>query len=219
MGIINPDGINEKWLAPIGKKLVVSKEITGINPPETLDGFSDMVIGLREKLGGSYPPAAEKISDDVLKKFAIEVSHVFVKSAPSELMHWAAAIAKLKETGTPKTLPGMFVQMLGENFKDDILMLKYNLQLSETLDVRVVFNCSSNCMVWVDGEFAFGRECGRMAPSPHRCPINQYKDMQLAIGLHELIAAVYKPEKTDSVQWVCGLADGKTLQWMVMAKR
>lgn len=215
MGIIDPDCIDEKWLAPIGKRLIVSKEITGITPPETLDDFTDMVVRLRERLNGSKPAVAERISPDILKKFSVEVLHAFVKSAPSELMNWAAAVAKLKETGTPKTLPGMFVQMPAVEFEDDILMLKYKFQLTETLDVRVIFNCSSNCMVWIDGAFAFGRECGRMAPSPHRCPINQYKDMQLAASSHELIAAVYRPDVSDMAQWVCGLADGKTFQWLV----
>ena len=55
LGIIDPDCIDERWLAPIGRTLVLNDEITGITPPETLDGFTDLVIELPERLSGSAP--------------------------------------------------------------------------------------------------------------------------------------------------------------------
>ena len=35
MGILNPDGIGDRWLAPIGRNMVLSPGITGITPPAT----------------------------------------------------------------------------------------------------------------------------------------------------------------------------------------
>ncbi|MCK5528574.1 MAG: ADP-ribosylglycohydrolase family protein [Kiritimatiellae bacterium] len=215
MGIISPDSIDEKWLAPIGDKLIVSEPIRGITYPETLDGFTDLVIDLRERLSGRKPQATEKPSSESLKKFEIEVSHAFIKSASTELMDWSFAFNKLNEAGTVKTLPGALVTMQADEFEDDIMLLKYSFKLDEPSDVRTVFNCSSRCSIWFDGKFAFGREEGRMEPSAHRSPINQYADMKLSAGLHELIAAVYKPEKAEVVEWVCFLADGNDHQWIV----
>ena len=214
MGIINPEGIDEKWLAPIGKKLIVSEPIRGITYPDTLDAFTDLVIDLRKRLGGRKPEPFEKQSVEILKKFAIEVLHTFVTSAPSEHMDWESALKKLSDAGMPKTLPGALVTMQADEFENDIMLLKYTFKLDKNREVRAVFNCSGNCMVWIDGTFAFGRECGRMAPSAHRCPINQYADTEFSAGSHELIAAVYKPKKDESVEWVCFLADGNDHQWI-----
>ncbi len=215
MGIINPAGIGEKWLAPIGKKLIVSEPIHGITYPETLDGFTDLIIDLRKRLDNGKPSPTENISTKTLKKFAIEVSQTFVKSAPSELMDWKTALKKLQDVGSPKTLPGALVTMSSDGFENDIMMVRYSLNLEDSHDVRVVFNCSSNSMVWIDGEFAFGRESGRMAPSAHRCPINQFADMKLSAGPHELVAAIHKPATSEFVEWVCYLADGNSKQWIV----
>lgn len=215
MGIINPEGIEEKWLEPIGKKLIVSEPIRGITYPETLDGFTDLVIDLRRRLGGRKPETTEKQSPEILKKFTIEVTQTFVKSAPSELMDWQAALKKLIDAGQPKTLPGAYTMMQADEFENDIMLLRYNFKLDNPRCVRVVFNCSGSSMVWIDSEFAFGRESGRMAPSAHRCPKSQYTDMQLSAGMHELIAAVYKPQKKECVEWFYSLADGDDLQWII----
>lgn len=214
MGIINPDGIDDRWQAPIGNKLLISDPIRGITPPDTLEGFTDLVVNLRDRLDAHPPQPAEELSDDLLKALEIEVSHAFVKSAPCELMDWQSALKTLNETGSPKQLPGAYATMRADEFQNDIMLLKYTLDLTAARKVRVVFNCSSNCMVWIDNDFAFGRETGRMAPSAHRCPINQYIDMEMSAGSHELVAAVHRPREADVVEWVCFLADGDDYQWI-----
>ena len=40
LGILNPSGIEEKWLAPIGRDLILNPEITGLHAPNTLEELS-----------------------------------------------------------------------------------------------------------------------------------------------------------------------------------
>ena len=43
MGIINPDGIDEKWTTPIGDELVLSCGVCGLHEPKTVNEFCDLV--------------------------------------------------------------------------------------------------------------------------------------------------------------------------------
>lgn len=63
LGILNPDSIPDSWLAPIGTSLVVDHRITGINPPATLDGFTDLVLDLRRRLKYRKPEASTAPAD------------------------------------------------------------------------------------------------------------------------------------------------------------
>ena len=44
MGIINPDGIDEKWTAPIGDSLVISANVVNMHANKTLSEFCDSVM-------------------------------------------------------------------------------------------------------------------------------------------------------------------------------
>jgi len=55
MGILHPDGIDERWLKPIGNQLVLSSCITGVKYPPTLDDFTEQVIALRHRIDGAAP--------------------------------------------------------------------------------------------------------------------------------------------------------------------
>jgi hypothetical protein len=46
LGILNPDGIEEKWLKPIGRDLVLSPGMMGMHHAKTLDEFTDQVTKL-----------------------------------------------------------------------------------------------------------------------------------------------------------------------------
>jgi ADP-ribosylglycohydrolase len=46
LGILNPDGIEEKWLKPIGRDLVLSPGMVGMHHAATLDEFTDQVTEL-----------------------------------------------------------------------------------------------------------------------------------------------------------------------------
>ena len=69
LGIIDPDCIEEKWLKPIGRKLVINDGITGINHPDTLDDFTDMVISLSKRVTLRKEQSVPQID---LSKYAIK---------------------------------------------------------------------------------------------------------------------------------------------------
>jgi len=46
LGILDPNGISDEWLNPIGRDLVLSAGITGMHKAETLDEFTDQVAAL-----------------------------------------------------------------------------------------------------------------------------------------------------------------------------
>jgi hypothetical protein len=77
-----------------------------------------------------------------------------------------------------------------------------------------MLNTDANCRVWVDGVYRFGREGGRMSPSFHRAPLNQYCDLDLAPGRHTLLFGLAPLDRSKPVELVFGLADRKTLQWL-----
>lgn len=210
LGIINPDGIGEEWLRPIGRKLVINDGIRGITPADTLDDFTDMVISLRDRV--------------TLKKEHnvphIDLSKYEIKAECGVFSPWFAqdenkfnpvlpeAVEIRRFSGCKGSIPAIAIPT------DSLYMMRFMFELSEARTVRVMFNSPSNSRVWIDGQYAFGRECGRMAPSFHRCPPNQYKDVELASGMHELMVGIAPIGCDDKVEWVIGVGDAKSKQWL-----
>ncbi len=208
MGILNPDGIDEKWLKPIGKDLVISSQITGISLPRDLNEFTDMVIRLREKLAGK-PPRKHR-----------EVSHKEVKPITAQVGFTAVPIWQINPEVQPESgfeeieFEGTYVRFPVSSIDNDCMIIKYEFCLKEDRFVRVFFNTPENCRVWIDGEYSFGREGGRMAPSAHRIPLNQSADLNLKSGMHSIVIAIERPIKKEYIEWVVGIADGRTKQWL-----
>lgn len=181
MGIMNPDSVSAHWLAPIGRTLVVSPEITGITPPPTLDEFTDLVIALKEKVYLSVP--ADVPAD--LSGFGIP----FRRSVFSP---WFAADFRkfkpeMREPAEKITVPGNLFELdFAELPHDSLLMMETDFTLQDAGKVRLLVNSPANMRVWVDGEFRFGREYGRMVPAFHRALLNQMCDLELSAGAHTL---------------------------------
>jgi len=58
LGILDPDGIGEGWLKPIGRDLVLSPGMVAMpGLPATLDDFTDLVAALAVATGGHYGAA------------------------------------------------------------------------------------------------------------------------------------------------------------------
>ena len=55
LGIIDPDSIPQKWIDPIGDKVVVSDPIVGIVQPRTLDELTEWTIELADQLKDARP--------------------------------------------------------------------------------------------------------------------------------------------------------------------
>ncbi len=206
LGIMNPDSIGENWLAPIGRNLVLSPEITGITPPDSLDTFTDLVIDLRERLGGKMPVRANAAS--LPHDFSIPAQ---IGSADLPWFGQGWETGKHLELILPSMksvrFDGTFATVDSAEFDCDAIFVEYRFRLDHATRVRVFFNTHENCRVFLNGNYAFGRESGRMAPSPHRVPYNQSIDTQLDPGEHTLIAVLKRPETPRKMEWVAGVSD------------
>ena len=113
------------------------------------------------------------------------------------------------------TLPGAWGTLAADKIPSDSLyLLRFHFQLKKKGKVRVMFNTSANSRVWLDGKYVFGSEGGRLAPSFHRCPINQFRDLELETGSHELLAGIAPLADEKKLEWVIGIGDAKTKQWL-----
>ncbi|MDD3885432.1 MAG: ADP-ribosylglycohydrolase family protein [Victivallaceae bacterium] len=212
MGIlVGPEGIPARWLAPIGRDLILSKEIVGLTPPATLDGFTDLVVKLREQI--KMVPAAGVEPD--WSRFGV----TFRRSSfsPWFIRDYRRFAPKTDPAGEIMRVPGHrfcvdFSQLAGNT----VMLLETSFELDAPLHSRLMVNTSAACVVWLDGGFKFGREGGGMAPSFHRAPLNQACECELAAGRHTLVIglAPATPEMS-SAEVVFGISD-ENLQWQVL---
>ena len=205
LGIINPDSIEKKWLTPIGRKLVINKDIKGITHPATLDGFTDMVISLKDRIGGKNPPAPKYKS---FKEASFDIEYQIVSRRELNSQKISAKAVKLKQSGTVGRLASKDIH------PDMPVILKFKFKLDRDMKIKVMFNTHQKCRVSVDGNFAFHRDCGPLAPSFHRSPMNQLAALELKKGIHELSAAVFPDENSKEISWIAGIGDAQTNQWL-----
>jgi ADP-ribosylglycohydrolase len=206
LGIMNPDSIGEDWLRPIGRNLVLSPEITGITPPDSLDAFTDLVIGLRERLMGKPPVCANATSRPRDMFVPARLGYADV----DWFGHGWQTGKDLRLVMPPMEnicFEGSFATMDSTPFRGNAVFVEYRFLLKRTTQARVIFNTHENCRVFLNGKYAFGRESGRMAPSPHRIPNNQSIDLCLDAGAHTLVAVLKKPEQSGKMEWVVGVSD------------
>lgn len=210
LGIIDPDCIDEKWLKPIGQKLVINDGITGIHPPDTLDGFTDMIINLRKKITLRKEKAFPQIdfSKYTLKAECGIFSPWFAQDETNFAPKMPAKTKEIKFLGTFASIDAKQIPT------DSLYMMRFSFELKSKQTVRVMFNTNANSRVWIDGMYAFGREGGRMAPSFHRCPLNQYKDIELGPGEHEFLVGIAPMPNQKNIDWVIGLGDPNSHQWL-----
>lgn len=64
-GIMNPNGIDEKWTKPIGNTLVLSPGIVNMHEPDTIDEFCDRIISVADEIQKFYSTGIElSVPDD-----------------------------------------------------------------------------------------------------------------------------------------------------------
>lgn len=227
LGIIDPTSIDQRWLAPIGRNLVLNQEISGITPPDTLDGFTDLVIGLRERLGGAVPQPEPTTFDP--EAFALPVELAWTNSTfgtwqvrdQTELPPIGSTVPRVGVEYSRATLPGTWVRMPRAEFEDRILLIKYRLDGRGRERVRLMFNCREHYRVWLDDGFLFGAQGSQyLFPAPHMAPAGQFHDFTLGPGGHELVVAVKRPPlERDIAEWVIGLVELPSALWVENAFR
>jgi ADP-ribosylglycohydrolase len=213
MGILDTECIDDKWLMPIGNNLIVSPEIVGIDHPETLDEFADLILDINKRLNSEVPSC--KAITQSLAPYSIQADVAFVNSKTFVKMKTEPVIS-FPSKYTKTKFEGVWASLNTNDFDDDVLLLRYKLNLREKQDVRLVFNSRQSNCVWIDGKYCFSRKTGSMSPSPHRQfgLKNQYKDISLEAGSHEIISAIECPTGLDTAQWIIIAADQKTLLWL-----
>lgn len=209
LGIINPDSIPEKWLAPIGRSLVIDKGITGIRPPATLDEFTDMVISLRDRLkvDDSYS------NEPDLAKFGIRFRRsVFRPWFAHDFRKFKPVPADIAEE---ISFPGNLVNIdFSELPPESLMMLETDFELDADRVAHLLVNTPANVSVWVDGQYCFGRESGEMVPAFHRALMNQFAGLSLSKGRHKLLIGLAPAaEGMKSAELLFGLADENN-QWI-----
>ena len=205
MGLMDPKGIPAKWLAPIGRRCVLSPQIIGITPPQTLDELADWVMDIHDRL----PPFEEPENPPSAGPRPL--------SARCGVFRWWFAQdenkfrPELPTTAVRRQFPGWKAGIPRSDVPNDSLyLMQFRFRLARSRNVRVMFNTPENSRVWLDGKYLFGREGGRMAPSLHRCPQNQYADVELTGGTHELLCGIAPLSGAEQLNWVMGFGDPET---------
>jgi ADP-ribosylglycohydrolase len=227
MATISPDSIPAKWLAPIGRDLRLNPEVVGVEAPVSLDEFADQVSALRDALVGVWPEPQEPGSFDP-SAYAIPVTVGW--ASPYGQVWGQRDISSLRPRGAPEppmpdnarelTVPGTWVRWPRSEFEDLILVIRYTIHLDRAIEGRLMFNCSEDIRVWLDGEYLLGSQPSMIMPTQHRPPIGQGEDVSLSAGTHTLLATVRKPpEHRDHAEWIVALAEHPGLEWVPAAFR
>lgn len=203
LGIMDPDGIGERWLAPIGRDLVLSDSVRGVSHPPTIDAFVDLLIDLRERLAGAWPQVEETTQE--VDHLAIEAEIGFEDAAD---LPTAEAAPSLPVSMQRTTFPGHYVVLPAECCKGDLVWVRYRVNLSDGQRVGLLFNTPAPMRLWVDGQGTLSRDGGPFVPAMHRAPENQFTETFLSAGEHELVAVMRRPPAGDLV-WCVGLCDLK----------
>ncbi|MGM9474213.1 ADP-ribosylglycohydrolase family protein [Pseudarthrobacter sp. YS3] len=227
MAIIDPESIPDRWLAPIGRELVLNKEVVGIEAPASLDALADQVAELRDALNGKWPAPAPEGTFDA-QEFSVPVTigwdspygKIWGQRDISSLPLEGSAEPPMPTGNKEIALPGTWTTWPREEFEDLILVIRYTINLDRPVDGRLMFNCSEDVRVWLDGEFCFGNQPSMIMPTQHRPPAGSGKDVQLSAGTHSLVATIRKPPRQRAAaEWIVSLAEHPGLEWVANAFR
>ena len=227
LGILDPESIPQRWLAPIGRDLVLNDAIEGLEHPDTLDGFTDLVMDLRRRLAGRRPEVLNAEVD--LDAHRIPVLLEFSNAQDSGLgwegrdhtgLRPAGSSAPAMAAGRPALLDGTWTRMDYDEFEDELLTLRYTVTLDRGREVRIMLNTDTDFRVWIDGDYAFGGPAGFLHPSPHHAPAGQTVDRHLSAGEHALIVQVHRPLPPQrACEWVLAVAEIPSYEWIPNALR
>lgn len=215
VGLLKPDSIPERWLAPVSEKIQLSDPELVMDYPQTLDAFIEQILELAPRIEAHTPRACDQPD---FTPFLIPVQFGIHRNW--NRWHEILPIPEYLHLDKEYTIPGTFNYLNAfEVPPNSLYMMRFQFTIDETKKVRVIFNCNATSRVWVDGVYRFGRDGGWVTPSFDTVPHNQYCDITLESGVHELLAGVApvpaKPSET--ILWVMGIADCADSQWLPYA--
>ena len=215
VGLLKPDSISERWLAPVSEKIQLSDPELVMDYPQTLDAFIEQILELAPRIEAHTPRACDQPD---FTPFLIPVQFGIHRNW--NRWHEILPIPEYLHLDKEYTIPGTFNYLNAfEVPPNSLYMMRFQFTIDETKKVRVIFNCNATSRVWVDGVYRFGRDGGWVTPSFDTVPHNQYCDITLESGVHELLAGVApvpaKPSET--ILWVMGIANCADSQWLPYA--
>lgn len=210
--------IPQEWSGPIGRDIVLSPEIYGLaDPPRTISQFVDMLEELRGKVvpperpatTAPYVHAAQIPAEIGVLTYRASSTYIDTGHLPGEDQPDPLADSILRHT----LLEGTSFRI--EKAADgEVIALRFTIEIDKAGEYRIMVNTAAESRVWVDGSWAFGREGGRMAPSPHQAPLNQFADLELAAGRHTISVLLRLAQNETTTGVVIGVADAITKHWM-----
>jgi len=209
LGILDPASIDERWLRPIGRNLVLTPSVRGVDCPPTLDDFADLILDLRRRLDGKPPTVIEPAQPTIdPASLAIRVQMGFGHStALFEQINPPRNAPSLPENSREVALAGCWTQWPWEQCPGETMYLNYRIHVNRPRSIRVLFNTPEPVRVWFDGKWAFGRDEGTFLPAFHRPPINQSMVFQVSSGSHEILAVLLKPQQRRALNWCIGVSE------------
>ena len=208
LGLRNPNAIGAEWLKPIGNKLVLNDGIVGITPPATLDDFCAMINRLRKRI--RLRDAASAAPEPEWPKLAnkVEIAVVNLGNKKNGLTpHYQ-----------PMEFPGLWCRYPATGLTPDYqVIVRRQFKIRRSDNYRLMVNSSAISRVYLNDEFIFGRDGGAMVPSFHRAPLNQWLDRKLLPGEYELKIVLSPLAGMEELEWVMGIGDVATKQWLTDA--
>jgi hypothetical protein len=113
-----------------------------------------------------------------------------------------------------RSLPGTLGHWPTPLFEQEYLVVHYKLRLKQTRAVLVTLNTHQECALWIDGVRVLENQGGSMQPSFHRPLKEQITPCELSQGEHNLTVALRRPATDAEAEWVVGLGDPQTRQWI-----
>lgn len=220
LGILDPASIGAEWLAPIGDELVLNEEIRDLDSPPTIAEFTDLVVDLGARLPRTAPVVEPTPFDPDAHRIPVGIGHFNTTTGrwdvrdQSELPPIGSALPEVETE--PSTVPGTVVSMAREDFHDRLMMLTFRVNGRGRSAVRLMFNCTEDYRIWLDGAFLHGAQGSSLFfPAPHMAPVGQFIDFEMPEGEHTLSIAVKRPPAHRAhADWVIGLVELPSALWI-----
>ena len=240
LGILNPDGISEKWLRPVGHELAVrSTAIRDLTFPPTIEAFTDQILSLRERIPARVKEPAERPEPDYsLFRIHVDVSmrrNLYWHRVKLSELEWKTVLCD--PIGGALEVPPEFRGSGGQ------IVIRFRFEIPEDGEYVLMFNSPTSNQVYLDPpedelhddvHILFGRQrlfreterpgggfaCADRPvifnPTLGGAPLNQYRrHLPLSRGQHTLIAALEPQESEPRIYW--GLGIGKGSRFLVKA--
>lgn len=206
MGIIDPDCIEEKWLAPIGEDIVISSRVLRMNAPKTLSDLTRMTRQLAKQLENAKPEIGP------IRKTTPLSLNESIRPLPVRIQPMGGNAPE-----TVAQFPGHWIRLPLEQFGPEGLKLTFQFVLPVARFVEAMLyvrGCPARMLL--DGQEVLTLEPDDLegvAPSFHR-------GEKSVVALGTLTASPYtveilfdRPSDQDYLDLVFGLADPATHLW------